>query len=116
MAVTVRELITRQYLKTTPTVSYTNNAAVGSGSGVRIDKCVVSNPQTTAYTFSAYVIPSGGSGDNSNLVIKARTVQPGSADGCPELVNMVLGPGSVLALTADTSDKMNCGVSGTAFG
>lgn len=112
MAVTVQELLKRTYLLTTPT-SYTNGAT--NGTAVRIDKCTVSNPQTTPYTLTAYVIPSGGSGDNTNKVINGLTIPPGTTYGCPELVNQVLGPGTSVTLLSDTSSKLNVGISGTIF-
>jgi len=114
MAVTVKELLARTYLLTTPT-SVVNPAGAGSASGIRIDKCTVSNPQTSNYILTAYIIPSGGSGDNTNKVINGVVIPPGTTYGCPEIVNQVLGPGTSLSLIADTSSKLNVGVSGTVF-
>ena len=114
MAVTVKELLARTYLLTTPT-SVVNTAGAGSPSAIRIDKCTVSNPQTATYYLTAYIIPSGGSGDNTNKVINGLVIPPGTTYGCPEVVNQVLGPGTTLSFIADTSNKMNVGVSGTIF-
>lgn len=78
-----------------------------------ITRARIANSDTsTAYTFTVYRVPSGGSASSANIIINARSVAPGSSDLCPELNGMVLAAGDTIQALASTTLKLNFSASG----
>lgn len=68
----------------------------------------------TAYTFTVYRVPSGGSPATSNIIINARSIAPSCTDLAPELNGMTLNAGDTIQALASTTLKINAFVSGFA--
>lgn len=78
-----------------------------------ITKARVANSDTaTAFTFTVYRVPSGGSPGATNIIINARSVAPGGSDLAPELAGMTLNPGDTIQALASTTAKLNFTASG----
>src|SRR5437867_2072369 len=52
----------------------------------KITGAAVCNSTAVAKTFTAYLVPSGGTAGATNVYISARTIAPGETYMCPELV------------------------------
>jgi hypothetical protein len=84
-------------------------AAVTQGTEVpantkrRITSAVVCNSTGVAKTFTAHVIPSGGSAATTNMYISARTIKPGESYTCPELVGRGMNEGGFVQALADVT-------------
>lgn len=92
--------------------SATTYYTAGTGVQTRIDKCTVTNSDSTAYTFSIYLVPSGGSAGATNQIIATRSVNAGETYTCPEIVGQWLNSGQFLAAVASTAAKLTLRVSG----
>jgi hypothetical protein len=54
---------------------------------------VICNSTAAPVAASAWLVPSGGAADATNIMISARTVAAGESYPCPELVNQGLNAG-----------------------
>lgn len=85
------------------------NAAVTQGTVVpantrrQITAAIVCNSTAVAKTFTAHVIPSGGTAGATNMYISARTIAPGESYTCPELVGRGLNAGGFVQVLADVT-------------
>jgi len=107
MAVTVKNLIPPKQAENSQTAQYT---AVNCKTIV--DKFTVTNTNTANVTFSVNLIVLGGSADNSNLVLKSRTIVPAETYQCPELVGQVLEAGGFISTLAGTATSLTITASG----
>lgn len=108
MAVENKQLISGNYIGTTLAAYYTAPA----GTTTVIDKFSVVNSSSSNQKFSAHIVVSGGSATNQNIIIVNRTVKPGEADLCPELVGRVLETGSFISMVASAVSALTAVASG----
>lgn len=98
MAVNVVNIIPRKQAENSQTSQYT-----AINCKVVIDKFTVTNTSGSNVQFSCNLVPSGGAADNTNLVLKARSIAPGDTYLCPELVGQSLEPAGFISTLASTS-------------
>lgn len=68
-----------------------------------IDKFTVTNISGSNVTFSCNLVPSGGTADNTNLVLKTRSIAPGDTYQCPELVGQSLEAAGFISTLAGSA-------------
>lgn len=109
MAVTATVLIESKTAESGLTDQYTS----GSGITTIIDKFTATNyDASTAYSISVYLVPSGGSTSNSNLIVKTKTLQPGETYTFPEIVGAALASGDKISTSASGASVINIRSSG----
>lgn len=92
MTITAKRFAAGSQLTAAATTYYTapaNTKAV-------VKQAELVNTTGAAVTCTVYVIPSGGAANAANTVISARSIAPGEAYPCPELVNQVLEAGGFI--------------------
>jgi len=107
MTVTATVLIPAKTAESSQTTQYTAN-----GVTTIIDKFTGTNFTATAATLSVNVITAAGSATNSNLIVKAKTLQAGETYTFPELVGQILGSGAFISTIAGTATAINIRASG----
>ena len=107
MTVTAPVLIPAKTAEASQTTQYTAN-----GVTTIIDKFTGTNYTATAATLSVNVITASGSATNSNLIVKAKTLQAGETYTFPELVGQILGSGAFISTIAGTGSAINIRASG----
>ena len=107
MTVTATVLIPAKTAESSQTTQYT-----ASGVTTIIDKFTGTNFTATAATLSVNVITAAGSATNSNLIVKAKTLQAGETYTFPELVGQILGSGAFISTIAGTATAINIRASG----
>jgi hypothetical protein len=107
MTVTATVLIPAKTAEATQTTQYTANGVTAI-----IDKFTGTNYTATAATLSVNVITASGSATNSNLIVKAKTLQAGETYTFPELVGQILGSGAFISTIAGTGSAINIRASG----
>jgi hypothetical protein len=107
MTVTATVLIPAKTAESSQTTQYTAN-----GVTTIIDKFTGTNFTSTAATLSVNVITAAGSATNSNLIVKAKTLQAGETYTFPELVGQILGSGAFISTIAGTATAINIRASG----
>jgi hypothetical protein len=81
------------------------------GARVIIDKFTATNYTAGALTLTVYLVPSGGSAGNSNL-IKIKTLAAGECYTWPEIVGHTLNPQDFIATNASAATSINIRASG----
>ncbi len=90
---------------------------VPTNASFQIQHFLVTNYSSGAETFNLYIVPSGGSAGNSNIVYSAETVAANSAASPYERWGIVAPAGSTIEMTASTNSTLNVTMSGmTVFG
>lgn len=100
----------------TPT-TYLSNAAASiytcpSNQQASVKRAVFTNRDTSAHTITVHRVPSGGSVQNSNMIISARRLTPGESYVAPELASMVLNAGDAIYAFADANTSVTVTMSG----
>lgn len=72
-----------------------------------IRKAVFTNIDTSARTFTVYIVPSGGSPATSNTIISALSLLPGQSYIASELSGLVLTTGVSIQALSDSASKIN---------
>ena len=107
MTVTVKVLVPPLQLQNTQTTQYT-----ATNCKALIDKVTITNTDTVNRTVSVNLVPVSGSAGNSNLIIDNKTIVPGEAYLCPELVGHALEPGWFISTIASAATALTFCVSG----
>ena len=107
MAVTVRVLIPAKTAEAAQTTQYIANNVT-----TVIDKFTATNFSGTAATISVNLVTGSGAADNSNLIVKTKTLQPSETYTFPELVGQVLNPSGYISTLAGTATAVNIRASG----
>lgn len=95
------------------TTQYT--APTGTDVAAVIDKFTATNYDTVARTISVNLCGAGDSVGDANLIVKAKTLQPGATYTFPELVGQTLGPGGFISTIASNATGVNIRASGREF-
>lgn len=85
---------------------------VPSNTTFQIQSFIVGNYSAASATFSLYVVPSGGSAGNSNIVFPAERVDPGQVISPWDRWQMALPAGSALVMSASANSALNVLLSG----
>lgn len=107
MSVTVRVLIPAKTAEAAQTTQYIANNVT-----TVIDKFTATNFSGTAATISVNLVTGSGAADNSNLIVKTKTLQPSETYTFPELVGQVLNPNGYISTLAGTATAINIRASG----
>lgn len=107
MAVTPTVLVSAKTVEAAQTTQYT-----ASNVTTIIDKFTVTNYSSVAVNISVNIVPYNSSASSSNLIVKARTLQPNATATFSELVGQVLTSGSFISTLASTASSLNMRVSG----
>jgi hypothetical protein len=107
MTITVKVLVPPKQLEATQTTQYTatNCRAI-------IDKCTVTNTNTSNITVSVNLVTSGGTAGVSNLIVDSRSIVPDETYTFPELVGQVLEASSFISTIASSATSLTMRVSG----
>lgn len=106
MSVANRQLVAAQNVPAVVTTLYTATAAT------RIDKATISNPTSVDHTVSVYIVQSGASANNANVLVPNVTVTAFTGYEAAELQNHVLNIGDSLQAIADVDASLSISVSG----
>ena len=107
MAVTISNIIPAKTAEAAQTTQYTSN-----GVQTIIDKFTATNYSAVAATISVNLITAAGSATDSNLIVKAKTLQPSETYTFPELVGHVLPNNGFISTIAGTATSINIRASG----
>lgn len=108
MATTVQVLIpakTAEAAQTTQYVAPNNTTAI-------VDKFTATNYSATAATISVNLVTAGSVAGNSNLIVKAKTLQAGETYTFPEIVGHSIAAGGFISTLAGTATAINIRASG----
>lgn len=109
MTVTVKGLFSSKYAEAATTPQYTADSA--SKMRTTIDKFTGTNTTAGPLVLSVWLVPFGGTADNSNLK-KAKTLAAGECYGFPEVSGQTLNPGDFIATLASAVTSINIQASG----
>ena len=106
MAVTVKAIVVDTILPSSLSVAplYTSSNVT-----TIIDKFTVTNYSALAATFTVYTSTNA---DDSNIIIKEKTLMPKETYTCPEMVGQVINPAGTFNATASAATSINIRVSG----
>lgn len=107
MAVNVVVLIPAKTAENTQTTQYTAN-----GVTTIIDKFTATNFSSGMVNVSVNLAVAGEDTGNSNLIVKARTLQPGETYTFPEIVGHILNSGGFISTLASAAAAVNLRASG----
>jgi len=107
MSVTINQLIAPQQVAATATTYYTSTRAT-----TRIDSFTLTNTDTAAQTVTVYVIASGGSASAANMIISAKSIQPGECYIATEMIGKTLPASSFVQALCSTASKVTIEASG----
>jgi hypothetical protein len=85
MAVTITNIIPRK----NPAINFETQYTASNCTTV-IDKFTITNVTANNIIFGVYLVPSGGSNDNTNLVLYPKAIARYTTYTCPEIVGQVL--------------------------
>lgn len=97
----------------TNTTQYT--APTGTNAAAVIDKFTATNYDTVGRTISVNLCAAGDVVGDANLIVKAKTLQPGATYTFPELTGASLGPGGFISTIASNATGINIRASGREF-
>jgi hypothetical protein len=107
MAVTISNIIPAKTAEAAQTTQYISN-----GVQTIIDKFTATNYSATAATISVNLITATGSASDSNLIVKAKTLQASETYTFPELVGHVLPNNGFISTIAGTASAINIRAAG----
>lgn len=101
MPVNQKVLIQSKHAEATQTAQY-----AASGLKAVIDKFTVTNTSANDADISVNLVPTSGTANASNLVIKARTLAPGETYTSPELAGHALDQGNFISTLASAAGSL----------
>ena len=107
MTVTAKNLVPAKTVEATQTTQYTAN-----GVTTIIDKFTATNYSGSAATISINLVAQSGTANDSNLIVKLRTLAASETYIFPELVGHILPSGGFISTIAGTASAINMRVSG----
>ena len=108
MAITPKVLIAQQQAAAVQTTYYT----APTGARARIDKFTGTNTAASNVSISIWLVSSGGTAGNSNLIVDTKTIVPDECYLFPELVGQWLEPGSFIVAQASAATPITLRASG----
>ena len=110
MAVTIKNIIPRQYASTSSTTLYT-----ASNCKTSIDKFTGTNVSGGNVLMSVYLVVSGGVAGNSNAIYLNRSIVPGETYDFPGLVGQVLESGGFIVVSVSGANSIVVSAAGREF-
>ena len=107
MTVTAKNLVPAKTVEATQTTQYTAN-----GVTTIIDKFTATNYSGSAASISINLVAQSGTANDSNLIVKLRTLAASETYIFPELVGHILPSGGFISTIAGTASAINMRVSG----
>ena len=107
MAVSINNIIPAKTAEAAQTTQYTSN-----GVQTIIDKFTATNYSAVAATISVNLVAAAGTATDSNLIVKAKTLQASETYTFPELVGHVLPNNGFVSTIAGTASAINIRASG----
>lgn len=80
----------------------TQGSVVGALTKRIIKSATITNTTAGAIAATVYLVPSGGTAGAANTLISARSIAPGEAYPCPELINQGLNAGGFVQALGNT--------------
>lgn len=107
MAVNVTVLIPAKSAENTQTTQY-----ISTNLTTIIDKFTATNYSGSTATLSVNLVTFADTAGNQNLIVKAKTLQPGETYSFPELAGHVLASGGFISTIASAASSINIRASG----
>jgi len=107
MALSAKRLITGTLTNAVATY-YTAAAAVKA----RIDSMTVTNYSASAATFTVWLVPTGGTATDANILVKARTIAAGASGRLLEAVGQWIEGGGTIQIQASANTAITVVASG----
>jgi len=108
MSVTAKGLVNAVFAKDTIITEYT----VPASKSAIIDKFTATNTDASSRTITIYLVPSGGTSDSTNQIIKTKAIAAAATQDFSELQNQILSTGDSIRVVASVADVVNIRVSG----
>jgi hypothetical protein len=108
MSVTAKTLIESKFASNSSVTEYTAPASTRT----IVDKFTATNTDSGAVTITIYLVPSGDSFEDSNMVVKTKSVAAAATADVTELKNHVLNTGDLIVVVASVNNKMVIRASG----
>lgn len=108
MTVTAKCLLEAKFASDSATTEYTaplNTKAI-------IDKFTATNTDSGAVTITIYIVPSGGSASDSNMIVKTKSISAAETFDFSVLQNQILNTGDFIRVVASVASKMVIRISG----
>ena len=102
MPIVAKNIIPSKNLENSDTVQY-----VATNVTTIIDKFTATNFSSSSVNVSVNLAVAGEATGNSNLIVKARTLQAGETYTFPEIVGVALEPGGFISTLAGTASSIN---------
>lgn len=110
MAVTPKRLASAELTASTATY-YT----AGTGVKTRIDALTLTNNDVASRTVSIWLVPSGGTADDTNLVIKDKAINTGNSYRVVEAIGHWLEAGGTIQSSASAATAVTIVASGVEY-
>lgn len=107
MGVTTKVLVPAKVVESAQTTQYT-----ATNVKAMIDKFTATNFGAVVASISVNLVSAAGTTGNQNLIIKAKTLQPGESFLFPQVVGHVLDEGDFISTLASAANTINIRVSG----
>lgn len=107
MAVNVTVLIPAKTAENTQQTQY-----ISTNLTTIIDKFTATNYSGSTATLSVNLVTFADTAGNQNLIVKAKTLQPGETYSFPELAGHVLASGGFISTIASAASSINIRASG----
>jgi|TARA_R100000306_G_C4265994_1_gene87690 hypothetical protein len=104
-----KSLVDNAQLPAAAAAQYTADASLVAA---LIKRATFTNTDSSARTFSIWIVPSGGSRANSNLIIDDRSVAVDETVDSTELINHVLEGGDSIHAVASAATAITVKISG----
>ena len=107
MTVTAKNLVPAKTVEATQTTQY-----IANGVTTIIDKFTATNYSGSSATISVNLITATGTANDSNLIVKNKSLAASETYIFPELVGQILPSGGFISTIAGTASAINMRVSG----
>ena len=85
---------------------------VPTGTRGIIKKATFCNDDTGVVTVTINLVPSGGTAEYANQIVKAKSLAASETWSCPNIENHVLEAGGFISMLASVTAKIGCRISG----
>ena len=99
----------------TATTVQTLYTAPASSAGTRVIAFTATNSTVTTATYDLHVVPSGGSADDTNRVVSARSLIQNATNTPPEVQNHLIPAGGTLEIKVSVATTIAFRATGIEF-
>lgn len=86
-----------------------------NGAGTRVVAFTATNDSVGTETYTLHVVPSGGSADSTNILVKAKSLTASEDDEPVAIINHLIPPGGTIEVLASTTLTIAVRASGIEF-